>query len=143
MILDLAVEALVATLLAVTIGYCFVLNRRLARLRADQNALADLITSLNQATARAEEGVFQLRSVSQSAEESLKSEIARARALSDELALITEAGSNLADRIEAGLSEARGGRTQPARPTRKVEQFPTEEASGDDDDIRQAIRAAR
>lgn len=138
MTVDLAAEAVVAVLLAVTIGYCFVLNRRLGRLRADKAALAELIKGLNQATTRAEEGVFQLRSISQSAEEALKAEISRARAMSDELALITEAGGNLADRIENGLASARTARSQPAR----VKPFPVEEAQGDDD-IRQALRAAR
>ncbi len=138
MIMDLAAEAALAVLLVVTIGYCFTLNRRLSSLRAEQESLGDLITGLNQAAERAEDGVRQLRTVSQTTEQTLKGEISHARALADELALITEAGGNLADRIEDGLTRARA---QTAHST-KIQSFPVEEAQGDDD-IRQALRAAR
>jgi len=117
MSIDLIAEGVVAVLLAVTIAYCFQLNRRLTALRAEQEAMADLVVGLNQATERAQDGIFQLRAASQESEETLKLEVSRARALADELSLITEAGSNLAERIEAGLAPARQGpaRQGPAR----------------------------
>lgn len=123
MSLELAADAIVAILLAVTVAYCFQLNRRLTELRADQEALSGLVNELNQATARAQEGVFQLRSVSQEAEDTLRKEVSRARALSDELSLITEAGGNLADRIESGLTDARRSKGETSAKSAKVAPF--------------------
>lgn len=161
MSLELAADAIVAILLVVTVAYCFQLNRRLTALRADQESLSGLVNDLNQATARAQEGVFQLRSVSQEAEDTLKKEVSRARALSDELSLITEAGGNLADRIESGLTEARRGQAQK---TGKVAPFRLDEgpskttdgktadstaidsasaAAGGASDLRNLLKAAR
>ena len=44
--IGLAIEALVAVLLITTIGYCWVLNNRLQRLRADEKALKATIFEL-------------------------------------------------------------------------------------------------
>ena len=41
-LLGLAIEALVAVLLIMTIGYCWVLNKRVTRLRADETTLRGL-----------------------------------------------------------------------------------------------------
>ncbi|MEX1147280.1 MAG: DUF6468 domain-containing protein [Sphingomonadales bacterium] len=156
MIMQLTIEAVMATLLVVTIAYCYRLHRHLSVLREEQEALSDLITGLNQATTRAQDGVFQLRSFAQEAEENLKRECTRARALADELSVITEAGSNLADRIDAGLGAVKAKSSRPApatgpvagsaRPVRPVSpgisDFPVKETSGDQD-IRHALRAAR
>lgn len=155
MSIDLIAESVVAVLLAVTIAYCFQLNRRLTALRAEQEAMADLVVGLNQATERAQDGIFQLRAASQESEETLKLEVSRARALADELSLITEAGSNLAERIEAGLAPARHGSTRqaPAYQTSSHQdgagKRPGSEArsrqatNSKSDDIRRALSAVR
>jgi len=150
MSIDLIAEGVVAVLLAVTIAYCFQLNRRLAALRAEQEAMADLVVGLNQATERAQDGIFQLHAVSQESEETLKLEVSRARALADELSLITEAGSNLAERIEAGLAPARPGSAyQTSLHQDEVGKRPGSEArsrqttNSKSDDIRRALSAVR
>lgn len=151
MSIDMIAEVIVAVLLAVTIAFCFQLNRRLGALRAEQEAMSDLVTGLNQATERAQDGIFQLRAASQGAEETLKKEVSRARALADELSLITEAGGNLAERIEAGLTSTRRGQSAPVepfvqaearrRPRNQTAAHHTENAKSDD--IRRALSAAR
>lgn len=147
MSIDLIAEGVVAVLLAVTIAYCFQLNRRLTALRAEQEAMADLVVGLNQATERAQDGIFQLRAASQESEETLKLEVSRARALADELSLITEAGGNLAERIEAGLAPARQGSApshQTAsgnRPSSEARSRQTTNAKSDN--IRRALSAVR
>ena len=52
--LGMLIEALVAVLLLVTIGYCWILNRRLQRLRADEETLRATISELITATEIAE-----------------------------------------------------------------------------------------
>ncbi|ESR26780.1 hypothetical protein N177_0564 [Lutibaculum baratangense AMV1] len=56
-----AVELLVAVLLATTIGYCALLNRRLSRLRADEAALKAMVVELVQASEAAERTVAEYR----------------------------------------------------------------------------------
>ena len=53
----LAVESLVAVLLMLTIGYCMVLNKRLKRLRADEQSLRATISELITATEIAERAI--------------------------------------------------------------------------------------
>lgn len=101
---ELIANAIVAVLLVVMIGYSFLLNKRLDGLRRDHQEMSRLIAALNSASERAQQSVQQLRAMGQEAEHALKMEVAKARALADELSLITEAGNNLADRIDEGLT---------------------------------------
>ena len=107
MTIELIANAVVALLLAVMIGYSFVLNRRLKALRDSGEEINRLISALNQASERAQASIHQLKSMGQETEHALKMEVAKARSLADELALITEAGSDLADRIERRFDERR------------------------------------
>ena len=50
----LVIESLVAILLGLTIGYCIVLNKRLARMRSDESAMRGTIGELITATEFAE-----------------------------------------------------------------------------------------
>lgn len=55
------IESLVAALLAVTIAYCFVLNKRLLRLKADEQTLKATISELITATEIAERAIAGLK----------------------------------------------------------------------------------
>jgi predicted RNase H-like nuclease (RuvC/YqgF family) len=57
----LMIEVLVAILLMLTIGYCYTLNRRLERLRADEQSLKGTIGELVTATEIAERAVAELK----------------------------------------------------------------------------------
>jgi len=57
MTISLAFEILVSLLLMVTIGYCFVLDRRLKALRSGQDGVRQSIVELVQATLQAEQSV--------------------------------------------------------------------------------------
>lgn len=57
----LIIEALVAILLMVTIGYCVVLNKRLKRLKADEQSLKATISELITATEIAERAIAGLK----------------------------------------------------------------------------------
>jgi hypothetical protein len=61
----LMIEILVAVLLMLTIGYCYTLNRRLERLRADEHSLKGTIAELITATEIAERAVSELRCAAQ------------------------------------------------------------------------------
>lgn len=113
----LLLEALLVLLLVVSIIYCIVLDRRLRALRSGADGMRALIESLDGATRRAQAGIQELRGASEAAVQSLGKRTEDARILADELALMVEAGNNIAQRLEGGAATAQ--RT-PARPETSV-----------------------
>lgn len=109
----LILESLVAVLLIVTIGYCFILNRRLGLLRGDQTELNEVVRVLNEAADRARNSVEHLRRSSVSIAEELSDKITAGRALSDELGVIVESGNSLADRLADASSASRSAARKP------------------------------
>lgn len=67
----LVIESLVAVLLGLTIGYCVVLNKRLARLRSDESAMRGTIGELITATEFAERAISNLRSIARETNDTL------------------------------------------------------------------------
>jgi hypothetical protein len=65
------IESLVAILLLVTIGYCVILNARLKRLKADEQALKATISELITATEIAGRAVAGLKATAQDADRTL------------------------------------------------------------------------
>lgn len=99
---QLMLDLLITVLLTITVGYCFLLNRRLSALRSGQDGLREIIRNLNEATGRAQSGIEQLRRTSESIGHELTSKIKHGRELADELAMIVESGNNIANRMTAG-----------------------------------------
>ena len=108
----LILETLVAVLLAVTIGYCVRLERRLAALRSGQDGLREIIAALNTATVRAQTSVAELRAAADAVGTDLGERVARARMLADELGIMLETGNHLAERLVAGGTAERAPRLE-------------------------------
>lgn len=104
MALETIIDLVLAILLLAAIGSSFFLHQRIKAFRKGQEELAGLVGQLNEATNQARASVAELKSNGLVVEEHLKSEITKARAMADELSLITEAGDSLADRLERGLT---------------------------------------
>jgi hypothetical protein len=100
------VEIVLAALLAATVGYCAVLERRLRGLRQDQAALTDTVQALNSGILRAQASLTTLRSAAAEAGAALDKSVTSARTLTDELSLMVAAGERVATRIEAGRQAA-------------------------------------
>jgi hypothetical protein len=81
----LMIESLVAVLLLVTIGYCMVLNGRLKRLKADEQALKATISELITATEIAGRAVAGLKATAQEADRTLGERLRAAQRLSADL----------------------------------------------------------
>jgi hypothetical protein len=105
------IELALTALLAVTLVYCIVLERRLAALRSGQDGLKGTISELNAAIARAGTAMTALKGSAADAAELLDARVGHARALSDELSLITASGERIAERIDRTAP-----RTPAARP---------------------------
>jgi Domain of unknown function (DUF6468) len=90
----LILELVVVALLSVTVGYCFVLNRRLKRLRSAQDDMRMVIQDLNRATQTAENAISGLRITAEDAERKLGEKLHKAKLLTHNLALFVEHGAN-------------------------------------------------
>jgi hypothetical protein len=82
----LAIESLVAVLLVLTIGYCMLLNKRLKRLRADEQSLKATISELITATEIAERAIGGLKHTVRDVNDNLGNQISLATDLSRQLA---------------------------------------------------------
>ena len=99
MSLGFVVEAAVALLLAVTIGYCILLDARLKRLHADRETLQKMVTDLVQATALANAAVNELKTAALESDARLNERMSEANALNATLADHVSNGMQLIEKI--------------------------------------------
>ncbi len=106
MTLSLILELALCFLLAATLVYCIMLERRLAAVRNGQDGLKTMIGELNAAISGAGASLRALKSAAASAAETLDERLKRARLLADELALLTASGERIAERFDRGAKPA-------------------------------------
>ncbi|HHG90423.1 MAG TPA: chemotaxis protein [Devosia sp.] len=117
------IESVVAILLALTIGYCFVLNKRLKMLHSDRESLREMINDLVQATTLADGAIKQLREVAVETDMTLNARLEEAERFGLELANHVNAGQNVLERISKITSAVRNsGTTASPAPASRVEQ---------------------
>lgn len=104
---ELLINLIIIGLLVPTIIYAYRLNKNLSLLRQDQNSLAKLIQSLNEATIKAEHSIPKLKSATESTSGELKEVVDNAKTLKDDLMFINERADNLADRLENVIHNGR------------------------------------
>ncbi len=122
--LPLFLDALVATLLVVTIVYCWRLNSRIRTMQNSKGELAQLIRKFDEATERASASIVELQTVSKKVSTSIKEKIDKANFIADDLSFMIDRGSKLADQMEGGI---RGGRkAAPAMASKPVMTDPDE-----------------
>ena len=92
-------EAIVAILLMVTVGYCFVLDRRLQALRSGREELQKVVEDLNGSIARAQTTILDLKANAGDTARILEDRVAKAQGLADELALMVQSGNSIAERL--------------------------------------------
>jgi uncharacterized protein DUF6468 len=93
------IEMLVAILLLFTIGYCVVLNNRLKRLKADEQALKATIAELITATEIAERAIAGLKVTVRDCNDNLGSQLASASEMCDRLGAHIHAGETVLHRL--------------------------------------------
>lgn len=116
MSMGLIVEGAVAVLLAVTIGYCVILNSRLKRLHADRETMAKTVGDLVQATALANAAVMELKTAALDAETKLYDRLEEAAAFEKSLASHVSTGSQLIEKIMRITKAARAQQLAEAAP---------------------------
>jgi len=108
------IESLVALLLLLTMGYCTVLNRRLKRLHADEQALKATIGELITATEIAERAVEGLKRTAQDCEFTLGQRLKTAEKCCSELDRQLLAGEGVLSRLSRVVLAARSLNDIPA-----------------------------
>ncbi len=109
-------ELALQVLLAFTLCYCVVLERRLASVRKGQEGLSRTIGELNMAIAGAGASLRALKSAAGEAAHTLDERLKRARLHIDELSLLTASGERIAQRMEASAAAPRVAREIPDMP---------------------------
>jgi hypothetical protein len=112
----LVIECLVAVLLLLTIGYCVVLNRRLARLRADEGSFKATIAELVTATASAERAIAGLKMTVRDCDDTLGERLRTSEAVSESLADELSRGEQLLSRIARIVAAAQESRRPAVEP---------------------------
>jgi methyl-accepting chemotaxis protein len=142
---SLALDILLAGLLAVTIAYAAVLNRRLKVLRDNKDELQKLAVMFGDSTVRAEQSIARLKATA----DELGGRIDKAQSLRDDLAFLIERGGSAADRLEAGVRAARKQtpKEAPAQPAHELKAEPKKDKVQTDTDAERellnALRSAR
>jgi ABC-type transporter Mla subunit MlaD len=109
----LIIEGALTVLLAATLVYCAILERRLASLRRGQDSFQKTISELNAAIESAGSAIRTLKTSTAGASVALDERLVKARNLIDELSLVTASADRIAQRIERG-SVSSGERTNAA-----------------------------
>lgn len=105
--MGLIIEGTVAILLATTIGYCILLNRRLKSLHADRAALQQMIGDLVQATNMANGAIKGLKQTAIETDEMLNQKLNDSERFAIQLANHVNAGQAVMDRISKITEAAR------------------------------------
>ena len=110
--LELALEVL----LAFTLAYCVILERRLAAVRKGQEGLSRTIGELNMAISGAGASLRALKAAAGEAAQTLDERLKRARLHIDELSVLTASGERIAQRMESAAASPRVAREIPDMP---------------------------
>jgi hypothetical protein len=120
--LGIIVEGAVAVLMALTIGYCVLLNQRLKRLHQDKDAMRQMVADLVSATNLANQAIKELKSTAVEADLSLSARLEEAERFGVELANHVTAGTVLMERIAKITSVARHSQAiEPVEAPNKVQ----------------------
>jgi len=111
-VLPLMIESMVSILLLLTIAYCWMLNRRLLKLRADEGALKATIAELITASDIAQRAISGLKEAVSDCDRTLGDSLVKAEQLSIDLERQVRSGEEVVERIARIAHAARPGLAQ-------------------------------
>jgi methyl-accepting chemotaxis protein len=118
-LMELIIDGILAVLLISVIIVCNIVYRRLQTIRDGQTEMRELMDSLNVSVLQAQKSVKDISASSNDVEERIGNQVAKASKLVDELTLITEAGNNLADRIDRNIANYGSDKSEAVETTGK------------------------
>ena len=106
-LVTLLVNIAMAALLAVTITYCWILNRRIQILQDSKSELSQLLKHFDESTARASESIIALQTASKKIGENIQHRVDKANYILDDLTFMLEKGDKLVNQLEANMAVAK------------------------------------
>lgn len=131
-------DVVILAALGATILYARRLSEQFNRMQADKQAFEQLIAALNLASSRAEGAIKALKDAVLSGGDQLQDKVNKARALSDELEIMIQAGDNLAERLSGAAENSR-----PKQPSLPPARSRAEEVEDADDTPKPRTRAEK
>ena len=127
--LGLVLDGLVLLFLGATIVYAARLSRHLKNFRDGRKDLEKLIGDLSTQIMKAENSIEELKTSARNISRELQSQLDEARAMGDDLEIMTRGANNMADRLDKAADRHRNMNepaTQPVRNVRKPtpDEFP-------------------
>ena len=111
-IVGFIIELAVVVLLAFTVTYCIILDRRLQRLRSDEKAMRQTVVDLGLATERAERAIDGLRQTLSEGDRTLGERLRAAESASADLGETIKSGDDVLNRINRIVSSAKRAVTE-------------------------------
>ena len=149
MTIPMLLDGLLVGLLAATLVYAVVLNRRLGALRKEREIFEKTLANFSAATQLAAENIHRLKAVADVSSKELQKQTRLASSLCDDLAFLADRGETAADRLEhsirAGGSARKTGkvaRAKVASPVRPVSSR-SPQTSVAEDELIEALQSVR
>ena len=117
---SLYLELALDVLLVFTLGYCVVLERRLAAVRKGQEGLNRIVGELNMAISGAGASLRALKSAANEAAQTLDGRLKRAQLHADELSVLVGSAERIASRIEGVATSAQVRQIEPVQPSQAL-----------------------
>jgi len=114
------IESTVVVLLVIMIGYCFVLERRLRRLRSDEHSLRAVIAALITATAMAERAIAGLKVTVRESDQTLGERLRAAERFTHDIERQLAAGGIVLRRFAEIAAAGQPPQSAPASNTRST-----------------------
>lgn len=112
-------DLVMIVLLAATIVYAIILNRKLAAFRRSREDMQNFLTAFNAANERAETSITALKEMAEQSGEKLREDIEKAGALNEDLTFMVDRGESIANRLEKAASDVNAGRRTSGAPVIK------------------------
>lgn len=138
----LVLDGLVLVLLGATIVYAARLTRHLQNFREGRKDLEKLIVDLSTQINKAEGSIEELKTSARNISRELQSQLDEARAMGDDLEIMTRGANNMADRLDKAADRHRGAVNE--GPSRNVRRPTPDEFPGfaiRDDDAERGMEA--
>lgn len=107
LLLSFSMNALMTVLLAMTVAYCWKLNRRIRQLQDSKGEMAQIIREFSDATLKAQASISELKGNAKAVAEVIQHKIDKAGYLADDLSFMIEKGDKIANQLEDGLTSGR------------------------------------
>lgn len=135
-------ELCLSALLIATLFHALRLERALSVLKRDRTALESIVAGFNASTSQAETSIVRLRQAADGSGRDIAQRIDAGTTLRDDLALLTERGDRLADRLESLVRQARP-QGAPVNAMAEANDSEPRVRSQAERDLLQALRMAR